>query len=117
MFSGAPYFTKVLNTKSCYIQSSSISELELAFTQSLISKYEKNYKRLFQEVFIPRYNINIPTSQSPCQKIVNQVLPESDFISCLPQVSLNKGLSCLHNAIIFDKVFVDLIINAYRHDR
>ena len=106
----------VLNPKSCYIQSSTISELELAFTQSLISKYEKNYKRLFQEVFIPRYNINIPTSQSPCQKIQNQVLPESDFISCLPQVSLNKGLSCLQNAIIFDKVFVDLIINAYRHD-
>ena len=49
-------------------------------------------------------------------KISNQVLPESEYISCLPQVSLNKGLSCLNNAVKFDKVFVDAIINAYRHD-
>ena len=35
----------------------------------------------------------------------------------MPQVSLNKGLSCLQNAIIFDKIFVELIINAYRHDK
>ena len=67
-------------------------------------------------MFIPRYNIHIPKPQSPIAKIQNQVLPESDFISCLPQVSLNKGLSCLHNAIVFDKIFVNLIINAYRHD-
>ena len=108
--------TEIITPKSCYIQSPNISELEFAYTHSLISKYEKNFKRLFQEVFIPRYNINIPTLQSPIKKIQNQVLPESDFISCLPQVSLNKGLSCLQNAIIFDKVFVEFIINAYRHD-
>ena len=106
-----------ITPKSCYIQSQTISELEFSYTQSLISKFEKNFKRLYQEVFMPRYNTNIPqVSNSPVPKIQNQVLPESDFISCLPQVSLNKGLSCLQNAIIFDKVFVDLIINAYRHD-
>ena len=105
---------EIITPKSCYINSQTISELELSFTQTLISKYEKNYKRLFQEVFIPRYNTNFPPSKPPIEKIQNQVLPESEFISCLPQVSLNKGLSCLQNAIIFDKVFVELITNAYR---
>jgi hypothetical protein len=104
---------EIITPKSCYINSQTISELELSFTQTLISKYEKNYKRLFQEVFIPRYNTNFPPSKPPIEKIQNQVLPESEFISCLPQVSLNKGLSCLQNAIIFDKVFVELITNAY----
>ena len=111
-----PKLIEILTPKSCYIQSPNISDLEFSYTQSLITKFEKRYKRLFHEVFIPRYNIHIPSQKFPCQKIQNQVLPESDFISCLPQVSLNKGLSCLQNAIIFDKVFVDLIINAYRHD-
>ena len=105
---------------SCFIQSPTISELEFSYTQSLFSKFEKNYKRLYQDIFIPRYNTYIPPNSSPegaIKKIQNQVLPESDFISCLPQVSLNKGLSCLQNAIIFDKIFVELIINAYRHDK
>ena len=112
---------EIITPKSCFIQSSTISELELSYSQSLFSKFENNYKRLYQDIFIPRYNTYIPTSASipsaPLRKIQNQVLPESDFISCLPQVSLNKGLSCLQNAIIFDKIFVDLIINAYRHDK
>ena len=106
----------ILNTKSAFIQCSYVNELEKEFTLSLISKYQKEFSRLSQEVLIPRYNINYPKKLSTINKISNQVLPESEYISCLPQVSLNKGLSCLYNAIKFDKVFVEAIINAYRHD-
>ena len=106
----------ILNTKSTFIQCSCINELEKNFAQSLISKYEKEFSKLSQEVLIPRYNINYPTKLTQINKISNQVLPESEYISSLPQVSLNKGLSCLYNAIKFDKIFVDAIINAYRHD-
>ena len=107
---------KILNEKSTYIQCTCINELEKNFTQSLIAKYEKEFGKLSQEVLIPRYNINFPSKLEQIKKISNQVLPESEFISCLPQVSLNKGLSCLSNAIKFDTIFVDAIINAYRHD-
>ena len=107
---------EIITPKSGYIQSPTISELEFSYTQSLKSKLEKYFKYLYHEILIPKYNINIPQKQTNIKKISDQVLPESEFISCLPQVSLNKGLSCLQNAIIFDKIFVDLIINAYRHD-
>ena len=107
---------EILNNKSKYIEASCVNELERKLFYFLNAKYEKNYNKLNKEVFIPRYNTNYPQKLSQISTIENQVLPESEYISSLPQVSLNNGLSCLQNAIKFDTVFVEAIINAYRHD-
>ena len=94
----------------------SIEEAEMKFISALMKKYNKSNVKFSYDIFTPFY----PTTNQPIKqinKISNQVLPESEYLSSLPQINFNKCFTCLFNAIKFDKILVDAIINAYKNDK
>ena len=108
---------KILFKETSLIQTSSVNKSESLFIHSLFDLLDKQNINFNNDIFIPRYNTNYPKQISKKTETLNQVLPESEYLSSLPKVSFTKCLACLSNAIKFDKIVVDAIINAYKNDK
>ena len=106
------YISNNLNLLTNY---NNTNNLEQNFISTFCHKLDKLNLFFNYNIFTPRFNLNF-NPPTLLKSISSQVLPESDYISHLPKVSFTKALNALNNAIKFDKIVVDSIINAYKND-